>query len=109
MRNHSADFVRTAAAALLGAAAALALAFVVVAILGAVAGVPVMFEPNRAEYGWEGAQDGMLWFVIIGATMVWPFPAIAIAGAAVGAIAWRVLCRRPNRANSRTALASGGH
>jgi hypothetical protein len=61
-------------------------AILVVAMLSAVGGVPVMYDPDRAEYGWEGAQDGMLFFVFLGIMIVWPFPAIALAGAAVGTV-----------------------
>ena len=85
---------RTVFAGILGAVAAIAAAFLLVAMFGAVGGVPVMYEPNRATYGWEGAQDGMGWFVVIGIQMVWPFPAIALAGAAVGMIVRLVLGKR---------------
>ena len=88
------DMLRTVFAGILGAIAAIAAAFLVVAVLSAVGGVPVMYEPNRATYGWEGAQDGMGWFVVIGIVLVWPFPAIALAGAAVGMIVRLVLSKR---------------
>jgi hypothetical protein len=83
---------RTVLAGAFGAASAVAVAFLVVAVVSAVAGVPTMFDPERVVYGWEGAQYGMLLFVVIGGVMVWPFPAIALVGAAVG-----VLVRRARR------------
>jgi hypothetical protein len=83
--------LRTVFAGLVGAIAAIVVAFVVVAVLSAVGGVPVMYEPARAEYGWEGAQVGMLWFIAIGIMMVWPFPAIVLAGAAIGIVTRFVL------------------
>jgi len=86
--------LRTAFAGIIGAVAAIAVAFVVVAVLSAAGGVAVMYEPDRAEYGWEGARYGMLLFVAVGTLMVWPFPAIAIAGAAIGIVVRLVLCKR---------------
>jgi hypothetical protein len=83
--------LRTVLAGIIGAIAAIVVAFVVVAVLSAVGGVPVMYEPTRAEYGWEGAQVGMVWFIAIGIMMVWPFPAIALAGAAIGIVTRLVL------------------
>src|SRR5205085_10090407 len=76
-------------AGVVGVVSALVIAFLVVAVLSAVGGVSVMYEPNRAECGWEGAQLGMLLFVGIGIMMVWPFPAIALAGAAIGIVVHR--------------------
>jgi hypothetical protein len=83
--------LRTVFAGIVGAISAIVVAFVVVAVLSAVGGVPVMYEPTRAEYGWEGAQVGMLWFIAIGIMMVWPFPAIVLAGAAIGIVTRLVL------------------
>jgi hypothetical protein len=83
--------LRTVFAGIIGAIAAIVVAFLVVAVLSAVRGVPVMYEPTRAEYGWEGAQYGMLLFVGIGIMMVWPFPAIALAGAAISIVTRMVL------------------
>ena len=86
--------LRTVFAGIFGAVSGILVAFLVVAVLSAVGGVPVMYEPNRADYGWEGAQNGMLFFVGIGIVLVWPFPAIALAGAAVGIIVRLVLRKR---------------
>jgi hypothetical protein len=83
--------LRTILAGITGAIAAIVVAFVIVAVLSAVRGVPVMYEPTRAECGWEGAQYGMLLFVGIGIMMVWPFPAIVLAGAAIGIVTRMVL------------------
>jgi hypothetical protein len=85
--------LRTIFAGIIGAIAAIVVAFMVVALLSAVGGVPVMYEPTRAEYG-EGAQVGMLWFIAIGIMMIWPFPAIALAGAAIGIVTRSVLHRQ---------------
>jgi len=83
--------LRTILEGIVGAISAIVVAFLVVAILSAVGGVSVMYEPTRAEYGWEGAQYGMLLFVGIGIMMIWPFPAIALAGAAIGIVTRLVL------------------
>jgi hypothetical protein len=69
---------------------------VVVAVLGA-GGVPVMFDPDRELYGWEGAQYGMLLLIFIGFAKVWPFPVIALGGAAMAIIVHRALYRGGNR------------
>jgi hypothetical protein len=53
----------------------------------------MMFAPEREVYGWEGAQYAMMLFVVIGAMKVWPFPAIALAGAATGVFISRILPR----------------
>jgi len=90
--------LRTVFAGFIGAIAAIVIAFVIVALLSAVGGVPVMYEPDRAQYGWEGAQYGMLLFVGIGLMMVWPFPAIALAGAAIGMVV-RLVIRKRTAAN----------
>jgi hypothetical protein len=86
--------LRTVSTGIIGAVAAIVVAFLVVAVLSAVGGVPVMYEPTRAEYGWEGAQVGMLWFIAIGIMMVWPFPAIVVAGAAIGIVTRLFLQKR---------------
>jgi hypothetical protein len=84
--------LRTMLAGALGAASAVAIAFLVLAVVSAVGGVSTMFDPERVVYGWEGARYGMLLFVVIGGLMVWPFPAISLVGVAVG-----VLVRRARR------------
>jgi hypothetical protein len=84
---------RAVLAGFLGAFVAVALAFLTVALISAVAGVPTMFDPERVVYGWEGAQYGMLLFAFLGGAMVWPFPAIALLGAAVGLLGWKVRSR----------------
>jgi hypothetical protein len=86
--------LRTIVAGIIGAVAAIVVAFVIVAVLSAIRGVPVLYEPTRAEYGWEGAQDGMLRFIAIGIMMIWPFPAIAVAGAAIGIFTRMVIQKR---------------
>jgi hypothetical protein len=87
--------LRSILAGIVGAISAIVVAFLVVAILSAVGGVPVMYEPTRAEYGWEGAQVGMLWFIAIGLMMIWPFPAIALVGAAIGIVTRLVVHKQP--------------
>ena len=86
--------LRSVLAGVLGAVSAVAAAFVVVAVMSAIGGVPVMFDPDRQVYGWEGAQYGMLLFAALGAVKVWPFPAIALVGAALGVLARSALRRR---------------
>ena len=78
---------RAVLAGFLGALVAVALAFLTVALISAVAGVPTMFDPDRVVYGWEGARYGVLLFAFLGGAMVWPFPAMALLGAAVGLLA----------------------
>jgi hypothetical protein len=85
--------LRTAFAGVLGAILAVAAAFLVVAVASALGGVPVMFAPEREVYGWEGAQYGIMLFVVLGAVKVWPFPALALAGAATGVFISRILTR----------------
>jgi len=60
--------------------------FLVVAIVSAVGGVGVLFDPEREVSGWEGAQYGMMLLVLVGVGKVWPFPAIALTGAALGVL-----------------------
>jgi hypothetical protein len=85
---------RTVKAALVGAVVAVALSFLVVAVLSAVSGVPEMFNPEHKIRGWEGAQYGVLLFAFLGVAAGWPFPAIALTGAAVGVVARLIADRR---------------
>jgi|SRR4051812_29115607 len=89
---------RSVLAAVTGAVLALISAFVIVAILGAVEGVPVPFDANRAEFGWQGAQDGIMLFVVVGVLNIWPLPTILLAGAVIGVLVQRFLSRRPGPA-----------
>jgi hypothetical protein len=66
--------LRTAFVGVIGAVAAIVFAFLVVAVLSAVGGVTVMYEPTHAEFGWEGAQYGMLLFVGIGIILLGALP-----------------------------------
>jgi hypothetical protein len=77
---------RTIFAGLIGAIVALVAAFLVVGVISAIWGVDVMFDPERAEYGWDGAHYGMLLFLVIGVVKIWPFLVIITIGAAIGVI-----------------------
>jgi hypothetical protein len=77
---------RMTLAGVIGAVLAVVSVFLVVAVVSAVGGVPVMFDPDREVSGWEGAQYGMMLLVLIGVGKVWPFPAIALGGAAIGVL-----------------------
>jgi hypothetical protein len=74
-------------AGIVGAVSAVVAVFVIVAVVSAIGGVPVMFEPDKELRGWEGAQDGIIMLVAFGIAKVWFFPAIALTGAALGALA----------------------
>ena len=80
-------------AAAIGALVALGIAFLVVAILGALGGVPTLYEPEQVRYGWDGAQYGMLLFVAAGVIHVWLFPAIILVGGIIGVFVDRVRSR----------------
>jgi hypothetical protein len=102
------DMLRATFAGAIGAVLAIAIAFLVVAVVSAAGGVPVMFEPEREVYGWEGAQYGMILFIFIGVVTVWPFPAIALTGAAVGVIVRQALRRRRISTHSPNSDRQGG-
>ena len=80
---------RMATAGLLGAMLSLVASFFTVAVISAIGGVPIPYEPDRYVYGWEAAQLGMMFFILVGLINVWPFPALAIFGAAVGLLVQR--------------------
>ena len=86
--------IRTVFAGIIGAIGAIAVIFLVAALLGAAGGETVMFEDHAVPPGWEGAQNGMATLVFIGMEMVWVFPAVALAGAAVSIIAWQIIRKR---------------
>jgi hypothetical protein len=75
--------MRKILAGLLGAAGGIVLSVVFVAVISALFGVTVMYEPDRADYGVPGAQMGVIYFVAIGLALVWPFPVIAMIGAVI--------------------------
>jgi len=89
--------MRSLVTAAIGGAGAIALAFLIVAVVSAVGGVPTLFDPERVVYGWEGAQYGMLLLAVIGAVKLWLFPAIFIVGAVVGVFVVRHRQRRAHR------------
>jgi hypothetical protein len=53
-----------------------------------------MFDPDREARGWDGAQYGIILLVVIGIVKVWPFPAIALVGAAIGVLVGSALRRQ---------------
>jgi hypothetical protein len=87
-------------AAVIGAIVALVVAFLVVALLGALGGVPTLYEPEQVRYGWDGAQYGMLLFVAAGVLHAWLFPAIIFVGAVIGLFVDRVRTRATHPARS---------
>src|SRR5262245_7722281 len=92
--------LRTILAGGIGAVAAVALAFLVVAVWSAVAGVPVPYEPGRYVYGAEGAQYGVLLWAFIGLVAGWPFPVLAVVGAVIGVLVWKRLSGRTATGNT---------
>ncbi len=46
-----------------------------------------MFDPEHTVSGWEGAQYGMMLFVLICVVKVWPLLTLALLVAAVGVLA----------------------
>jgi hypothetical protein len=88
------DMFRTVFAGIIGAIGAIAVIFLVAAVLGAVGGETVMYEDHAIPPGWEGAQNGMAMLLFIGMEMVWVFPAVALAGAAAGIIVRQVIRKR---------------
>jgi hypothetical protein len=92
---------------MIGVVAALAGVFFVVATVCAIGGIEEMYT-GRLVYGWDGAQRGMLFFVFFGVMKVWPFPAIALAGAAAGVlVSWAT--RRRGTPFSPGGVAGGPH
>jgi hypothetical protein len=43
-----------------------------------------MYEPERREFGWEAAQLGMMYFLLIGVVKIWVFPMVATFGPMLG-------------------------
>jgi hypothetical protein len=91
--------LRTVIAAFIGSVLAVVAAFIVVAVICAIGGIEEMYT-GRLVYGWDGAQRGMLFLVFFGVVKVWPFPAIALAGAMAGVIVGLVLQQRAARATT---------
>jgi hypothetical protein len=93
----------TAFAGVIGTVLAVVITFLVVAEVSAVGGVPVTFEPDRYVYGWEGARHGVTSLVLFGLEKVWPFPAVALAGAALGVVVRLAFARQAGAAGPLTA------
>jgi hypothetical protein len=71
------------AAGVLGAIVVMLGSFLVVAIIAAIGGFPTIV-PDRRQFGWEGAQVGVMYFLLIGVVKIWVFPAIAAFGVILG-------------------------
>ena len=63
------------------------LAFLAVAVVSDVGGVPVLFYRERTVSGWEGAQYGVMLFAVICGVKVWPLLTLELLGAVVGVLA----------------------
>jgi hypothetical protein len=69
-----------------GAVSVVVGAFLVIAVVSAIWGAPQMYEPERKVYGWEGAQYGMMLFVLLLVIQLWPLLLLILLGAVVGVI-----------------------
>jgi uncharacterized membrane protein SpoIIM required for sporulation len=86
--------MRTTVAAVVGAILAVLGVVVVAGLIGAIGGVPIMYETGKTAYGWDGMQRAVLMLIAIFVVSGWPLPAILFAGAVVGATAAKL--RRPS-------------
>ena len=87
---------RTVTAAVVGTVVAIGACLAVVAVVSAVNGVPVMFDPERKLTGWDGAAYGVAVVTLLAIGHVWPVLVVVTVGAAAGILLRRIRSPRPS-------------